>query len=272
MPVAQRESVVDSNLSTMVRRQLMERIEDARRRSDALFEIVRPDAIYERPIPERHRIIFYVGHLEAFDWNLLHENVLGLKSFHPEFDRLFAFGIDPVGGGLPLPISSSDWPSLNVLYATTWSRIFARCSGTRNWQTEAWKHSVEHEMVFRSYTLLNVAIEHRLMHVETLAYMLHQLPVHQKTRQIIQSSFLLLPLPIKWFRFLRVWQHWALCAGARRSAGITSSKPTPHTCRHLRLINMRLRMGNSSISWPAGDTRRALSGVTMTGSGSPSVR
>ena len=72
------------------------------------------DSIYERPIPERHRIIFYVGHLEAFDWNLLHENVLGLKSFHPEFDRLFAFGIDPVGGGLPSD-QPSDWPSLEAV-------------------------------------------------------------------------------------------------------------------------------------------------------------
>ena len=60
-----------------------------------------PDSLYERPIPERHRIIFYIGHLEAFDWNLFHDRVLGLKSFHLEFDRLFAFGIDPVGGGLP---------------------------------------------------------------------------------------------------------------------------------------------------------------------------
>jgi gamma-glutamyl hercynylcysteine S-oxide synthase len=31
--------------------------------------------------------------------------------------------------------------------------------------------------------LLNVAIEHRLMHVETLAYMLHQLPLDQKIPQ-----------------------------------------------------------------------------------------
>src|SRR6266481_6413715 len=103
MPTAQRESVVEAAL--------FERISDARRRSDALFEIVRPDAMYDRPIPERHRIIFYVGHLEAFDWNLLHENVFGLRSFHPEFDRLFAFGIDPVGGGLPTD-QPSDWPSL----------------------------------------------------------------------------------------------------------------------------------------------------------------
>ena len=90
---------------------LLHRMFDARRQSDALFAIVQPDAVFERPIPERHRIIFYVGHLEAFDWNLLHENVFGLKSFHPEFDRLFAFGIDPVGGGLPSD-QPSDWPSL----------------------------------------------------------------------------------------------------------------------------------------------------------------
>src|SRR6202140_1440858 len=95
-----------------VRHQLLERIADARLRSDALFNMVRSDSFYERPIPERHRIIFYAGHLEAFDWNLLHENVFGLGSFHPEFDRLFAFGIDPVGGGLPTD-QASDWPSLD---------------------------------------------------------------------------------------------------------------------------------------------------------------
>ena len=88
MPTAQKDVAIEHSL--------LERISDARRRSDALFDIIRTDAMYDRPIPERHRIIFYVGHLEAFDWNLLHENVFGLKSFHPEFDRLFAFGIDPV--------------------------------------------------------------------------------------------------------------------------------------------------------------------------------
>ena len=79
------------------RHDLMERLLDARRRSDALLGLVRVEALYERHIPERHRIIFYLGHLEAFDWNLLHERVLGSKSFHPEFARLFAFGIRSCG-------------------------------------------------------------------------------------------------------------------------------------------------------------------------------
>src|SRR5579871_2292270 len=102
MPIAQKDAPVGLSL--------LERMADARRRSDALFDIVQSGSIFERPIPERHRIIFYVGHLEAFDWNLLHENVFGLKSFRPDFDRLFAFGIDPVGGGLPSD-KPSDWPS-----------------------------------------------------------------------------------------------------------------------------------------------------------------
>src|SRR5215472_6286878 len=103
MATAQRDPVVGDKL--------LGRFDDARRKSDALFQIVRSEALYDRPIAERHRIVFYIGHLEAFDWNLLHEAVFGLKTFDPEFDRLFAFGIDPVGGGLPID-QVSDWPSI----------------------------------------------------------------------------------------------------------------------------------------------------------------
>jgi len=161
-----------------VRHELLERVADARRRSDTLFDLVRTGALYERPIPERHRIIFYVGHLEAFDWNLLHECILGLKSFRPEFDRLFAFGIDPVGSGLPND-QPSDWPPLDAVHDYV-TRIRA-----------ALDHKLADGVLENAQrrdgspvdTLLNVAIEHRLMHVETLAYMLHQLALDKKVRQ-----------------------------------------------------------------------------------------
>ena len=90
-----------TQIDSAIRHDLIEQLADARQRTDDLFAVVKPEFLYERPIAERHRIIFYIGHLEAFDWNLFHARVLGRKSFHPEFDRLFAFGIDPVGGGLP---------------------------------------------------------------------------------------------------------------------------------------------------------------------------
>ena len=167
MPIAQSDRVVGDKL--------LGRFDDARRKSDALFQIVRSEALYDRPIPERHRIIFYIGHLEAFDWNLLHEAVPGLKSFRPEFDRLFAFGIDPVGGGLPTD-QVSDWPSIE--------RVREYVQGVRSSLDERLSedsdpHVPAHDG-FPLSTLLNVAIEHRLMHVETLAYMLHQLPLNRK--------------------------------------------------------------------------------------------
>jgi gamma-glutamyl hercynylcysteine S-oxide synthase len=163
----------------LVRHALLERVADARRLSDSLFNIVRANSMYERPIPERHRIIFYVGHLEAFDWNLLHENVLGLKSFHPEFDRLFAFGIDPVGGGLPSD-QPADWPSLDAVRDYV-SRIRAALDEKL---ADGSLESLSSERDgFPLDTLLNVAIEHRLMHIETLAYMLHQLPLDRKVPQ-----------------------------------------------------------------------------------------
>lgn len=157
---------------------LLQRLHDARMRSDSLFAVVQPDALYHRPIPERHRIIFYIGHLEAFDWNLLRERAFGLPAFHPEFDRLFAFGIDPVGGGSPRD-QPADWPAIplvteyveRVREALDKSVLAASSSDIRNGGRE-----------FPLDRLLNVAIEHRLMHVETLAYMLHQLPLDRKVR------------------------------------------------------------------------------------------
>src|ERR1700684_4167593 len=89
---------------------LLARLQEARARTDALFALLPPNSYYERPIPERHRLIFYLGHLEAFDRNLL-SPALGLGLEDSPFDKLFAFGIDPVGGGLPKD-QPSDWPEI----------------------------------------------------------------------------------------------------------------------------------------------------------------
>jgi hypothetical protein len=86
-----------------------------RARTDRLFELVREEAFHDRPTRERHRIAFYVGHFEAFDWNLLGRDVLGLDAFHEDFDRLFAFGIDPVDGKLPAD-APSDWPDRPAIW------------------------------------------------------------------------------------------------------------------------------------------------------------
>jgi len=43
------------------------RIADSRHQTDRLFAMLDPGALYDRPIAERHRVIFYIGHLEAFE-------------------------------------------------------------------------------------------------------------------------------------------------------------------------------------------------------------
>jgi iron(II)-dependent oxidoreductase len=55
----------------------------ARRRTDELFRLVRPESLYERPVPERHRMVFYLGHMEAFDWNQIGAGALGMTAGHP---------------------------------------------------------------------------------------------------------------------------------------------------------------------------------------------
>ena len=156
-----------------LRTDLHTRILNARARTDELFGIVREEALYDRPIVERHRIIFYVGHVEAFDWNLLAQRAFGLPSFHPSFDKLFAFGIDPVGGGLPTD-ERSDWPGREEIEQYN-QRL-------RRELDEAIEHALTRpwEGHPQLVEMLEVAVEHRLMHAETLAYMLHQLSADKK--------------------------------------------------------------------------------------------
>lgn len=134
--------------------------------SDRLWQLVRPEALYDRPVPERHRLVFYLGHLDAFDWNLL-APALELAPFHPEWDRLFAFGIDPVEGELPQD-KPADWPAIAAIveYDRQAHQGLAAALGRTSTP----------ELDLR----LEVAIEHRWMHVETLSYLIHNLPYEDK--------------------------------------------------------------------------------------------
>ncbi len=86
--------------ATFISRALQQRLDSARQLTDSIFSLLKPEAFYSRPIPERHRLVFYLGHLEAFDWNLICRKTLGVDSLSPQFDTLFEFGIDPpVGPG-----------------------------------------------------------------------------------------------------------------------------------------------------------------------------
>lgn len=144
--------------------ELLAALAAARRQSDSLFALIDPAALYERAVAERHRFIFYLGHLEAFDWNLGRTH-LGLPP-PADLDRLFAFGIDPDQScpeALPCD-RAADWPAREAVHAYQQQRreLFDRHLPTLPAQ------------------LVHVAIEHRLMHAETLCYLLHWLPLAAK--------------------------------------------------------------------------------------------
>jgi ergothioneine biosynthesis protein EgtB len=156
---------------TELRQSLTSRLTHARAQTDALFALVRPEALHDRPIAERHRILFYIGHLEAFDWNMVARGAFGMDSFRPDFDRLFEFGIDPVDGQLPAD-QPSDWPPLAEIerYNQRARQAVDTCLDEAEF-SDPGSPSVRDGLAFQ------IAIEHRLMHAETLVYMLHQLPL-----------------------------------------------------------------------------------------------
>ncbi len=134
------------------------RLLQARAESDKLFSHLDPAALYDRPIAERHRMIFYRGHLEAFDWNQMKQIEAVTSSPTPEFDNLFAFGIDPEPGQLPHD-SVSDWPKLP--YVDEYNR------GVRE--------RIDQGLDQAPDDIVNMMIEHRHMHAETFTYILHNM-------------------------------------------------------------------------------------------------
>lgn len=113
-------------------------------------------------MPERHRLNFYVGHVEAFDWNMICAGCLGLDPFNAEFDSLFAFGIDPDSSDLPTD-TPADWPGLD--------ETDAYCREVRR--------TVDDGIDAVPEDVADVCIEHRLMHAETLCYLLQNLPAER---------------------------------------------------------------------------------------------
>jgi iron(II)-dependent oxidoreductase len=159
---------------------------ESRAETDNLFRIVADDDLFVRPLPQRHRLIFYLGHLEAFDWNQAGRMALGEPHVEKTLDQLFARGIDPDPGQLPSD-QESDWPTIDQAQA-----YVARVRGNIDRIWDRVPADVQ-----------QTAVEHRWMHAETLAYQLHNLPFEKKRKPAsavvapggpkVQAKFLTIP-------------------------------------------------------------------------------
>lgn len=146
---------------------LLAELREARLASDRLFQVLLPHAIYDRPIAERHRVIFYIGHLDGFDSIQICREGLALKSPDQQLDALFQAGIDPDSSHLPAD-KPSDWPTIEQVRA-----YVDRCR----------KH-VDANLEQAPEELVNMALEHREMHLETLAYMFHNFGYEKKLQPV----------------------------------------------------------------------------------------
>ena len=146
-----------------------------RQRSRRLFDIVRPEAYYSRPITLRHPVVFYEGHLPAFSLNTLVKKGLGGPGVDEHLERLFARGIDPEDEASAGRSQRAEWPSRDEV------RGFANECDRRvldaiaNAPIEQHGHPLLHEA-----EAVFAILEHEAMHQETMVYMWHQLPHDQK--------------------------------------------------------------------------------------------
>ena len=146
-----------------------------RERSRQLFDLVRPDAYYTRPIALRHPIVFYEGHLPAFSLNTLVKKALGRPGVDDRLERLFARGIDPEDEAAAASSGQAQWPSRDEV------RQFAAACDARI--LDALAHAplaqVGHPLLHEAQAV-HAILEHEAMHQETMLYMWHQLPHEAK--------------------------------------------------------------------------------------------
>ena len=147
-----------------------------RRVSAMLFDMLTRSAYESRPIPLRHPVRFYEGHIPAFSYITLPKNALGAPAIDENLERLFNRGIDPASADAAAKSAPPSWPTRETVraLAAKWDdavlAALAGAQGDPSLNTPRVKEA--------AYTVL----EHEPMHHETLLYMLHRVPYDQKQR------------------------------------------------------------------------------------------
>lgn len=147
---------------------LRAQLEAAWQRSDALFDLLSPDALSLRPIALRHPLLFYLGHLPAFAHNQIVRGALERPALDPALDDLFARGIDPETEALSP--SLAQWPEVSSVLAYR-DAVRERVRGAIPAVL-----SKRGDVLCEHGRVVSIVIEHELMHHETLQYLFAQCP------------------------------------------------------------------------------------------------
>jgi len=134
--------------------------DDVWARSDQILDLIDRSAWTDKGIVLRHPPLFYVGHLAAFAYNQWRWT-WDRPSRHPQFDDLFARGIDPEDEVAAAELAPASWPPIDeVLAYRDGIRAFLREQGTGEGD--------------KADALVGLIREHELMHHETLLYLVAQ--------------------------------------------------------------------------------------------------
>src|SRR6187455_2672461 len=82
-----------------------------RRRSRSWFDLLTPEGYEARPIALRHPVVFYEGHVAAFNVNTLVKLGCGRPGVDADLEVLFERGIDPDGDRGAQSEACPSWPS-----------------------------------------------------------------------------------------------------------------------------------------------------------------
>ena len=157
-----------------------------RSRSSALFDLLSPEAYTSRPIPLRHPICFYEGHLPAFSYITLIERTLGGGPIDAYLEKLFQRGIDPDDASAAAASAPPKWPSRREI-----QEFAKRCDDAVLRELGNRRSARDERYLQAAYTIL----EHEQMHHETLVYILQRVPYAQKPKPLDASTPADGPLP-----------------------------------------------------------------------------
>lgn len=137
---------------------------------DKLYGILNNSAFYQRADPLRHPLIFYYGHTAVFFINKLMLAKIIDKRIHPEFESIFAIGVDEMSWD-DLNEKHYDWPTVEEtkIYRDKVNTLVRKLIMELPLQLP-----IDWDNLF--WPIL-MGIEHRHIHIETSSVLIRQLPI-----------------------------------------------------------------------------------------------
>lgn len=134
--------------------------------------LARDETFYLRAEPLRHPLIFYLGHTATFYINKLNISRLAERRFNPEYESMFAIGVDEMSWD-DLDEKNYDWPSVE--------NVRAYREKVRAYMT---KIIEEMELTLpitwdNPFWVIMMGIEHQRIHLETSSVIIRRLPINE---------------------------------------------------------------------------------------------